>query len=152
MTNDVLVSIRGIQRLVGAAEQEVQEEPESIEIMTGGKYCLRNGRHYIKYDENYEGFSEPAQNLVKLDDHIFEVRKKGLLDVQMVFEKEKKTISYYKTPYGTMRMGITTTYMKLEEKLDRIMMEVDYALEMNDELVGNCHLEMKIQEKKAVDR
>ena len=83
---------------------------------------MKNGHHYIRYDEMFEGFADHAQNLVKITDHVLEVRKKGVINVHMVFEENKKNIAYYTntTPFGTMQMGIAATRVKVQEEQDHI--------------------------------
>ena len=47
MTREVLVSISGVQIAEGDAGE--------IEVITAGDYFLKNGNHYILYDEVQEG-------------------------------------------------------------------------------------------------
>lgn len=142
MTKDVLVSIRGAQFL---GLQEETEEP--IEIITSGAYYFRNGSHYIKYEEVFEGITGTTANLVKIRPHAMEVRKKGSANVHMVFEEEKKNITYYETPFGRIQMGISTTKIDVKEREDLIQVEVEYSLDMNDNYVADCCLNMDIQAK-----
>ena len=51
MTKDVLLRIQGLQFL-----QEENENPEPVEMITSGDYYKRNGKHYVLYDEEMEGF------------------------------------------------------------------------------------------------
>ena len=75
-----------------------------MEVFSMGEYYFRNGTHYIKYDEMMEGFTEKTQNLIKIRDHSMELRKKGLTNVHMVFEEQKKNISYYQTPLSLIHI------------------------------------------------
>ena len=69
-----------------------------------------------------------------------EVRKKGLVNAHMVFEKGKKNMTCYTTPFGTIRMGIAATGVTVDEKKESIRAHVDYSLEMNDMHVAECSL------------
>ena len=40
-------------------------------------------------------------------ENALEVRKRGLIDVHMIFEEDKKNISFYHTPYGMINVMIT---------------------------------------------
>ena len=79
-----------------------------------------------------------------------EVRKKGVVNVHMVFEQGKKNMTYYSTPYGTIEMGIAATNLFLEEKDGGLNMKVDYALDMNQEHVADCCLDIQAQGKNTV--
>ena len=74
-----------------------------------------------------------------------EVRKKGLVNVHMVFEQGKKNMTYYTTPFGTIQMGIAATNLALDESEDSLNMKVDYALDMNEEHIADCYLMIQVQ-------
>lgn len=142
MTKDVLVSIKGMQFM------GIDDEPDDpIEIMTNGNYYFRNGSHYVKYDEVFEGFPGTTSNLVKIKPDCIEVRKKGAANVHMVFEENKKNITYYETPFGKIQMGVSTTGIHLREEEDKMRVCIEYTLDMNDSYVADCTLDMKVQSK-----
>ena len=101
MTKDVLIRIVGLQSLGEADGQE------PIELVIGGEYYYQNGSHYLRYEEMVEGFNEKTINYIKISPKGVEVRKKGLINVHMVFEKEKKNVTYYANPFGNIEMGIS---------------------------------------------
>lgn len=142
MTEQVLISVKGLQFI-----ENDKEEVEAVELVTVGSFYRRDNNRYIKYEEGFEGIEGVASNLIKVKDEVLEVRKKGIIDVHMIFEKEKKSISYYTTPYGTMQMGIATTGLKVEEDKDNLDIKVDYVLEMNDEFVADCKLAMHVSSR-----
>jgi len=137
MNKEVLVSVKGLQFI-----ENDEEEAEAIELVTVGNYHCRDGNKYIKYEESFEGVDGVATNLLKIKDDVLEVRKKGAVDVHMVFEKGKKNISYYTTPYGTLLMGIATTNLQIKEAQDSLELQVDYVLEVNDEFLADCTLNL----------
>ena len=52
MTKDVLVSISGMHEEIVAVAPEIEEdENEAIEVVTPATYYLKNGKHYIVYEE-----------------------------------------------------------------------------------------------------
>ena len=51
MTKDVLISISGLQ--MDVLEEEKEYEP--IEVVAPANYFLKNGKHYILFDEVTEG-------------------------------------------------------------------------------------------------
>lgn len=141
MTKDVLIRIVGLQSLGNSGEQE------PIELVIGGEYYFRNGSHYLKYEEIVEGFDQTTINYIKMNSHSVEVRKKGLINVHMVFEKEKKNVTYYTTPFGNIEMGISAARVNLQEGIDHLRLRVDYVLEMNGEYVADCFLTVEAQSK-----
>lgn len=145
MTKEVLVSIKGMQFL---GYEEEAEDP--IEIMTGGEYYFRNNAHYIKYEERYEEMEGVTSNILKVKPNVIELRKKGLANVHMVFERDKKNITFYETPFGQIQLGITTTGITTNVEEDRMQVSIEYTLDMNDSFVADCTLEMNVQSKQNI--
>ena len=142
MDKNVLIHIRGLQMM------EPTDEQEPIELVVPGQYYFKNGSHYLRYEELMDETSaEPTVNYIKISSKAVEVRKKGLVNVHMVFERGKKNMTYYSTPYGTVEMGIAATGVMIEESENGIDMKVDYALEMNEEYVADCYLTVSDQSK-----
>lgn len=72
-------------------EEKDLEEEEPIEVITAGNYYNKNGKHYIKYEEIMEGEKENTSSLIKIQGDTLEVTKKGLNNVHMIFQKNKRT-------------------------------------------------------------
>lgn len=140
MTKDVLIAIRGLH-----FEGDLEEN--KIETITNGEYYKRNGNHYIIFEEVTEGFSEPTKNVFKIKERELNLSKKGLVNVQMLFEEKKKNLTNYATPYGNVVIGIDTKKIDVEEKEERMMVNVDYALEINYEYLADCQITMDIRSK-----
>ena len=140
MTKDVLISISGIQ-----LAEESDQEP--VEVITPGEYYLKNGKHYLMYEEVEEGTKSPGKNMIKLAEDSLELTKKGALSTHMVFEKNKKNVTFYNTPYGSLLIGVDTSRVEIKETEGEIVAEVDYALEANYEHVADCHIHLKVKEK-----
>ena len=145
MDKEVLIHVSGLQTMDAEGDQE------PIEIVVPGEYYFRNGSHYLRYEEILEDFAEPTINYIKISPKGIEVRKKGVVNVHMVFEQGKKNMTYYTTPYGTIEMGIAATNLNLEENDSGLNMKVDYALDMNQEHVADCYLAIKAQPKDCKD-
>ena len=141
MNKDVLIHVRGLQLM------ETDDEQEPIEIVVPGQYYIRNGSHYLRYEEMLDDSAQTTVNYIKMSSEGVEIRKQGQVNVHMVFEQGKKNKTFYNTPYGTLQMGIAATGLELKESEDDIQMKVDYALDMNEEHVADCYLTVQAQSK-----
>ena len=141
MTKDVLVSVRGIQ----IAKQEGSSEP--FEVITAGDYYKKNDKHYVIYDEIVEGYDGTTKNIIKLQEDCVDITKRGLMNVHMVFEKNKKNVTCYQTPFGSMILGINAKDIRIVEEEHDISVAVDYDLELNYEHLADCKIKMAIQSK-----
>lgn len=145
MEKDVLIRVKGLQVLV-----EEEEEDNPIEVIVAGQYYLKNGNHYFRYEEVVEDFpDEKTVNYVKIGKDGVEVRKSGLMNVHMVFEPDKKSNSYYTTPFGTLELGIYTMGITVEEEENKLKMQVEYALDMQGEYVADCSLSLEAVSRSA---
>lgn len=140
MTKDVLISVKGFQYLV-----DDDGSQESIEMVTNGTYYKKPDASYLIYEEATEGFEATTHNMVKFSGSWLEVRKRGLIDVHMVFEPNKRNISYYATPYGMFQMSIAATDVQVTEREEEIRIEAGYALEMNEQLIGDCEICIEVR-------
>ena len=89
--------------------------------------------------------------MMKFRENQLEVRKKGLINVHMVFEENKKTLSYYQTPFGVVNMGIAATSIRIREGKNNIDLQVDYALDLNENYVADCTIQMNVKSKESGD-
>ena len=83
MTKEVLLAIRGLQ----IAEDE---QKDTVETISPGEYYFRNGKHFFLYEDVEEGQAKVTKNIIKVSKDYMELTKKGIVNVHMVFEKNKK--------------------------------------------------------------
>ena len=138
MNKEVIINISGLQLDAGT------EEP--IELMTTGDYYLKNGKHYVIYDELTDD-SQVVKNRLKISPKVVEVTKKGASSSHMVFERGKENLTYYDTPFGSLLLGINTSKLDLEEKEDSMALHIDYGLSINSDHVSDCSIDVSIASK-----
>ncbi len=140
MTTDVLLSIRGLQF-------EGENDANDLETITAAQYYKKNGSHYVIYEEATEGFRDTTKNMIKWNGQTLELTKRGLINVHMIFEEKKKNMTDYRTPYGSILIGIDTKQIRTTETEDEISVHVDYALSINYEHLADCKITMSIRSK-----
>ena len=138
MNKEVIINISGLQLDAGT------EEP--IELMTTGDYYLKNGKHYVIYDELTDD-SQVVKNRLKISPKVVDVTKKGASSSHMVFERGKENLTYYDTPFGSLLLGINTSKIDLEEKEDSMALHIDYGLSINSDHVSDCSIDVSIASK-----
>ncbi len=138
MTKDVLLFIKGLQF-------ESEDETNDLETVTAAEYYKKNNNHYVIYEEAMEGFRDTTKNIIKWNGQILDLTKKGLVNVHMIFEEKKKNVTDYKTPFGSILIGIDTHQISVEESEKQIRVNVDYALEINYEHLADCQISMDVR-------
>lgn len=145
MDRDVLVSVEGLQ---------FADDPrgDRIEIITPGSYFKKKDKHYVLYDEVTEGSDEITRNTVRFDGDMLSISKHGFANVEMIFEKNKRNMTNYVTPYGTLLVGIDTDRIDIRESDDVINIDIDYALDINYEHLANCSIRMEIKNSSSINK
>lgn len=147
MTKDVLLKISGLQF---SSDNEESGEPEPVEIITPGEYYFKNGKHYIIYDEFLEGYASVTKNVLKLKEDCLEITKRGNSNAHMVFEKDKKNMTCYSTPFGSMLMGIDARSITIDESNGEINAQIEYGLDVNYEHLADCTIQLQVKSKELL--
>ena len=80
---------------------------------------------------------------------LLDILKCGVSNVHMVFEKNKKNMTCYNMPFGSLMMGIDAKGVDVEETENHIHASVSYELEMNYEKMADCEICRDIRAKEA---
>ena len=145
MTKDVLVSVAGLQTAVNEMEN-YDEEP--IEVLSAGTYYFKDGKHFIFFEEMAEGIPGVTKTQIRLNGkESLEVRKKGIANVNMVFEKNKNNRCFYQTPFGQINLGIFTKEIWVEESEDNINIRADYDMDVDYEPLAKCTIRINVKPK-----
>lgn len=137
MTKDVILSISGLQL-------DENGEDTNVETFTAAKYYKKDNSHFLIYEEVMEGYDEPTRNMIRFREDSLEITKKGLINVHMIFEENRKNMSCYSTPYGDIMVGIEAEDIRIKEEEKRINVQVDYALEVNYAHLADCKINMTV--------
>ena len=142
MTDEVIVSIKGLQMAGG-------EQNESVELISSGIHRQEKDRRFIQYEEVDEDNQKITNVTIIMAPGHIEILKQGQNNVQMVFEENQKTTSCYKTPYGELMMGIDTTGIRVLEEEDALGIVLEYGLDMNYNHIADCKITIKVLAKEA---
>lgn len=141
MTKEVLLAITGMQF-------DMTEEESNIQTITAAEYYNKNNSRYVIYEEADEESGQKTRGRIKFREDLLEVDKSGFVNVHMLFEENKKSLTNYATPFGNILIGIDTKKITLTESNDKIKIDVDYALEANYEFLADCKIKIEITERK----
>ena len=134
---EAVVTVSGLMNAEG--------EDDRIEVISRGVCYRKGGAFFILYEEEDPDLHSTIRNIIKVTaDHV-DVRKRGLVDADLSFERGCMLNSYYNTPYGRMEVGIFTENMDFREDEDGIRLELLYELDMNHRHVSENRLYMKAE-------
>ena len=136
MTKDVLITVSGRQF-------DVSDEP--IELMTRGTYYLKNGKHYVLYQEQPDENEPVIKNRVKFYDGYFEMVKNGAVSSTLTFMRDQRTKGLYETGAGAVMMEVDTREIIIDETEDMLHVDVSYSLSINDQFISECEVSFTVK-------
>ncbi|MBO5165346.1 MAG: DUF1934 domain-containing protein [Lachnospiraceae bacterium] len=140
MTKEVLLAITGMQF-------DLTAEESNIQTITAAEYYERNNSRYVLFEETDEESGQKTKGMLKFKDNLLEVTKSGFVNVHMIFEENKKSLTDYATLFGNILIGIDTRKITLTEEEHKICLDVEYALEANYEFLADCKINIEISER-----
>jgi len=115
----------------------------TIEFMTAGKFSSRGGITRISYDESeLSGMDGFKTQLTITGEKLKMTRSaKGLKDTCMEFEKGKRYESQYRTPFGDVDMELLTNNISCD---DPEKISIDYSLVLKGIVESHNQLEIEV--------
>lgn len=135
MTKDVIVTICGRQFDIGG---------EPVELVLPGTYYLKNGKHYVLYEEPQEESGRIVKNRVKFHDGHFDMVKNGAVSSALKFLVNERTSSLYKTGAGAMMMETDTRNIIISETDNLLHVNVSYDLYINGQFISDCEVDFRV--------
>ena len=138
-----MISIVGTQKL--------DDDTDTVEVLTTGNYMMKNGHFFIGYKEyDQDNPDQYFDNLVKLDGDVVTISRKGSVRSQLMLEKGKRHQCLYESVAGTLAIGVFTRYIisTLNEKGGTL--EVSYTLDSNNDLLSENSFKITVEEKESI--
>lgn len=139
MNRKVCIRIKGLHDL-----GEANPDEDGIEVIYVGTCYKRNGKYFIKYEGPREGTDEITENMLKIASNEIEITPKSETSTHMLFTRGQKNRIFYNTPFGPINISVDTYDLNVVEEEDRLTAEIKYDLEINQEAVFECRVNIEI--------
>ncbi len=139
MKDKFLVSIKGIQ------EYDNAEDNSDISLIAEAEFQKQDGVYFIDYQESEITGLDGTNTSIEIGNDYVSLLRNGAVNSQMLFMKEKKTSSYYSTPYGNFMVGIYTDNLNIDIDDNGGTVNVDYYLDINNSKTSKNNFEIKIR-------
>lgn len=152
MNREVELILSGLHTTAEDAECEQQTgsnniENDRVETAQPAQYFKKNNSHYVLYEEKMEGLDVPCKSRIKFRGKMLELTRHGSVEMQMIFEENKRHVVPYHTPYGQLLLGIRTDKVLVEEQEDQIHVTVEYTLDQEGEPLSESCMKIHIRER-----
>ena len=137
MTKDVILTISGLHDTDG-------ESDAPIETMTPAQYYMKNGKHYVVYDEVLEGLEGTLKSTIKFTEKQVELIRNGAATARMVFQPGQEHMVIYQTPMGPLSISVYTDDMEIVIEEEKIALRIDYSLKTEDVVVSESTVNISL--------
>ena len=133
----VLITVRSVQSVP-------EEEDETVEFVTDGIYCKKDGVFVLDYEESELTGLEGVHTRVTAERSRVLLDRSGSLESRMVFEKNQRHLALYETPGGVFTVGTVATGIESELGIMGGRISLDYRLEIDNAFASRNVVEITV--------
>lgn len=139
MIKDVIIDIKGMQG--------IDDESDTIEFTTDGRFGIKNDEYYISYDEGQmlDDDTKVKTTLLVRPDSVV-LSRSGSVNSRMLIQKGERNTCFYSTPHGNLVLGIfgNSIDFDLNEKGGKI--RIEYNIDSDLKLVSKNSVDITVRE------
>lgn len=139
MSKDVIINVKGIQT-------DDDNDPNTLELITEGKYYQKGGNYYITYKESEVTGMEGTTTTLKVGEGVVTLMRFGKVNSQFVFQKGQKHVSSYNTEYGSFTIGVYANNVDININETGGEIRIGYEIEIDNQGSGRNDFYMLIRE------
>lgn len=135
-------------RIVLSGKQKSHDgHTEKVALMAEGQHYLRNGKHFIKYDDSAMDSQSVVATTIKfrLGEDNLVIFRRGAIDVEQCFSLKQDTRAAYHTPYGVMDLMMHTKVLDIDFQDFKGVIHLVYDMWVSGSMVGEYVLTIRIE-------
>ena len=133
MMKDVIISIKG------------SDGDENIELMTDGRFGVKNGSYFLTYDETEMlGMGKVKTSIYVKPDSSVIMQRTGAVESRLVVEEGKRSVCAY-TDVGELLIGISGESVKTNLTADGGDISMKYTIDSNLKLVSRNTVKISVR-------
>ena len=142
MMKDVIINISG--------EQGIDNDSDTIELTTVGRFGEKNGSYYLTYDETemlLVGGAVKTGIYIKPDKSVI-LQRTGSVESRLLVEEGKRSVCCYNTSAGELLIGIFGEKVKTDLTPKGGEISMKYTIDSNLRLVSRNSVKISVKEVK----
>lgn len=139
MKKDAVIRIVSLQR--------TENGDNSSEMSVVGTLLYEDEKAIIEYIENNEETGPEETTITVSDNDTVSIVRHGQFSSEMMVEKGKRHLTFYRTPYGELTMGIYGTQVDFSKDEKGAILKLKYELDFNNGFVSENTMKIYIEEK-----
>lgn len=129
MDENVVIKISGLQI--------VENTGDNVEVIAKGKHYLKKDKHYLLYEEYENDENTKTSNMIKFNNDIVEITRKGQVDGKLIFQENQKKQSLYSTPMGDLLIEVLTKEIEVSDDDDDVNLKIKYQIHVDGNKVSD---------------
>lgn len=134
---DVIITIKGYSPGDGSDE---------VELITNGKYRYGSDETVLTYMESELTGMDGTKTTFTVGKDLVVLKREGTINGEMTFQKGRKHVFLYETPYGSTLLGVDTHKLRTGLKENGGDMEFAYDVDVDNVLLGTSSLKINVRE------
>lgn len=134
MDENVVIKISGLQI--------VENTGDNVEVIAKGKHYLRKDKHYLLYEEYENDENTKTSNMIKFNNEIVEITRKGQVDGKLIFKENQKNQSLYSTPMGDLLIEVFTKEIDVSDHKDDVNLKIKYQIHVDGNKISDNEIDI----------
>ncbi|MCB2293154.1 DUF1934 domain-containing protein [Clostridium algoriphilum] len=130
---------------VVSRQSDNEDEGESIEVVTPGKFYKEDNCYYAVYEETEISGMEGTTTTFKIEEEKFTLIRTGTTNTEMKFKKYVRDLTLYNTPHGALDLTVDTKDLKMNVDKNGGDVFIDYDMIIGNQQVLSTTLQINIK-------
>ena len=122
--------------------QIVENTGDNVEVIAKGKHYLKKDKHYLLYEEYENDENTKTSNMIKFNNDIVEITRKGQVDGKLIFQENQKKQSLYSTPMGDLLIEVLTKEIEVSDDDDDVNLKIKYQIHVDGNKVSDNEIDI----------
>jgi len=130
---------------VVSKQSDSEDDGESIEVVTPGKFYKEDNCYYAVYEETEISGMEGTTTTLKIDAEKFTLIRTGTTNTEMNFKKYVRDLTLYNTPHGALDLTVDTKELKMNVDNNGGDVFIDYDMIIGKQQILSTTLQINIK-------
>ena len=129
------------------SKQKTENGDNAGEMSVLGRVTYEDDKSIIEYIENNEETGPEETTITVFNNDAVSIVRNGQFSSEMMVEKNNRHLTFYRTPYGELTMGIYGNQVEWSRDEKGAVLKMRYSLDFNNGLISENTMIIYIEEK-----
>ena len=129
------------------SKQKTENGDNAGEMSVLGRVTYDDDKSIIEYIENNEETGPEETTITVFNNDTVSIVRNGQFSSEMMVEKNSRHLTFYRTPYGELTMGIYGNQVEWSRDDKGATLKMRYSLDFNNGLLSENTMIIYIEEK-----